>query len=324
MATIDEVAKLAGVSKATVSRVINNSANVNEETRAKVLSAIEKLKFKPKFSAKALAKSKKQFNIAICLGKRMELIKDSTDEIGQFYGIILKEIKGMATFYGINVKEIILENPEENFDGYILVGGDVTKNILELYKNFKKPLILLDHYIPGEKIDSILPDSFSGAFYAVNYLIKKEMKKIVHIHGPLNSYGFRSRYNGYTEAMMLSKLKPIYYEYDDVRNNMDEVIKLLIKNNDMPQAIFASNDITAIRVIEELKKYNIKIPEDISVVGFDDIPKAKKYKLTTVKVYKQEMGNVAFKRLYELMLGENTHPIRMSLFTEFIKRKSSK
>ncbi len=325
MATINDVARLAGVSKATVSRVINNSAKVNEETRAKVLYAIEKLGFRPQFSAKALAHSKKQFRIAISLSKRMELIKDSNDEIGQFYGIILKEIKGMATIYGINVKEILLESPEKGYDGYILIGGDVTKEILNNYKIFKKPIILLDHYILGEKIDSISPDSFTGAFYAVNYLIKKGMKHIVHIHGPLNSYGFKSRYNGYTEAMISAGLTPVYYEYDDINNNIDIVLKKIIET-EIPEAIFASNDMTAIRIMDELKKYNIKIPDDISIIGFDDIPRAKKYKpsLTTVKVFKQEMGNMAFKRLYELMLNENTHPVRISLYTEFVKRKSTR
>lgn len=325
MATIDDVARLAGVSKATVSRVINNTAKVNEETRAKVLYAISKLKFRPQFSAKALAQSKKRFRIAICSGKRLELIRDYTDEIGQFYGIILKEIKGIATIYGIEVDELVLEKPQNGYDGYILVGGDVTKEILNFYKEFKKPIILLDHYILGEKIDSISPDSFTGALYAINYLIKKGMKKIIHVHGPLNSYGFISRFNGYIEAMRTAKLLPIYYEYDDINNDIEIIIKEIIKKG-IPEAIFASNDMTAIRIMNELKKYNIKIPEDISIIGFDDIPRARRCDpaLTTVKVFKQEMGNIAFKRLYELMLNENTHPVRISVYTEFIKRKSTK
>ncbi|SHE98436.1 transcriptional regulator, LacI family [Marinitoga hydrogenitolerans DSM 16785] len=325
MATIMDVAKLAGVSKATVSRVLNNNLHVSEETRARVLYAIEKLGFKPKFSAKALANSKKNFKIAICISKRMDLIKDESDEIGQFYGIILKEIKGMATLYGIEEENIHLENPQKGYDGYILVSGDVTKEIIKEYRKLGKPMVLVDHYIIGEKIDSILPDSFDGSFYAVNYLIKHGMKNILHLHGPLNSYGFRSRYNGYTEAMLSNGLIPKYYEYDDVNNNMSYVVKKIIKNEKV-DAIFTSNDMTAIRLMDELKKYNVKIPEDISIIGFDDIPKAKRYNppLTTVKVFKQEMGNIAFKRLYELMLNENIHPIRISLFTKFIKRKSTK
>ncbi|NUU98552.1 LacI family DNA-binding transcriptional regulator [Marinitoga sp. 1138] len=325
MATIDDVAKLAGVSTATVSRVLNNTANVSEETRAKVLYAIEKLNFKPKFSAKALAKSKKRFKIGLGLGKRMQLLRDENDELGgQFYGIIVREIKALAMMHGAIVKELWLENDlEEKFDGFILVGLDVTKEILKKFKDTEKPIVLLDHYITGEEIDSVLSDNYNGAFCAVNYLINKGYKDIIHIHGPLKSYSFKRRHDGYIDAMKNAKLKSQCYEYDDVKNNIDVVIQKIIKGK-IPEAIFASNDITAMRIISELKKYKIGIPDKVKIIGFDDIPMAKKFNppLTTVKVFKQEMGSIAFKRLYELMLNENIHPTRISVYTKFIRRKS--
>ncbi|WP_282956782.1 substrate-binding domain-containing protein [Thermosipho africanus] len=146
-----------------------------------------------------------------------------------------------------------------------------------------------------------------------------------YVNGPLNSYGFKGRFDGYTSAMEEAGLLPKYYEYDDIKDNMSDVIDFMLRKNEKPEAIFASNDITAMRVIRELKKRNFKVPKDVSVIGFDDIISAESFDppLTTLKVFKDEMGSLAAKRIYELLVGHDIHPIMMSLFTKFIKRKSS-
>ncbi|MBZ4649614.1 LacI family DNA-binding transcriptional regulator [Thermosipho sp. (in: thermotogales)] len=323
MATIEDVAKKAGVSIATVSRVLNNANNVSEKTKLKVWKAIEELNYKPKILASALARHKEKFRVGICESKRL-IDMEKEKVVPEFYTVILTALEKTGEAYGIKFCKMDLFNPSE-CDGYILVGGDTTKELIKEYKNLKKPFLLLDHYIPGEKVDCIVTNGFDGAYFATKYLIKKGLRKIYHIHGPLNSYGFKGRFDGYTSAMEEAGLLPKYYEYDDIKDNMSDVIDFMLRKNEKPEAIFASNDITAMRVIRELKKRNFKVPKDVSVIGFDDIISAESFDphLTTLKVFKDEMGSLAAKRIYELLVGHDIHPIMMSLFTKFIKRKSS-
>ncbi|ABR30626.1 LacI family transcriptional regulator [Thermosipho melanesiensis] len=319
MSRIEDVAKKAGVSIATVSRVINNSGNVSEKTKMKVWKAIKELNYKPKILASALARHKEKFYVGICKSNRLiKMEKEKTSP--EFYSVILEALEEVGKTYGIKFEKMDIQKPEK-CDGYILVGGDSTKEIINFYRELEKPFLLLDHYIPGEKIDCIVTNGYDGAYFVTNYLIKKGFKKIYHIHGPLYSYGFKSRFEGYRNAMEDANLIPRFFEYDDVNDNMSEVINSI----DIPEAIFASNDITAMRIIRELRKRNIRVPEDVSVIGFDDILSAKDFDppLTTLKVFKDEMGSLAAKRIYELLVGHDVHPILISLFTKFIKRKSS-
>ncbi|SHH52394.1 LacI family DNA-binding transcriptional regulator [Thermosipho atlanticus] len=323
MVTIEDVAKKAGVSTATVSRVINNVGNVSEKTKMKVWKAINELNYKPKILASALARHRERFLVGICESERLKNM-EKEKIVPEFYTVILTALEQIGEEYGLKFCKMNLFSPTE-CDAYILVGGDTTKEVVEMYRELGKPFLLLDHYIPGEKVDCIVTNGFDGAYYATSYLIKKGLRKIFHIHGPLNSYGFKGRYDGYTSAMKEAGLLPKYYEYDDVKNNMDDVIEFMLRKNDIPEAIFASNDITAMRIIKELKKRNIKVPDEVSIIGFDDIISAKDFEpsLTTLKVFKDEMGSLAATRIYELLVGHNVHPVMVSLFTKFIKRKSS-
>lgn len=324
MPTIEDVAKEAGVSTATVSRVINNSGYVSERTKLRVWHAIKKIGYTPKESARVLAKHKKTYRIAVCISERIKKLSQQ-DNVGQFYGVVVESIRRSSTACGMYPELELMETVANEYDGYILIGADADLNILKKFRSMRKPFVLVDHYIPGQVIDCIISDGYDGAYYAVSYLIKKGLTRIVHIHAPLNAYGFRSRYDGYLAAMEHGGLMPKTYEYDDIANNMPSVVEMMLRTYGLPHAIFTSNDIAAIRVITELKKRGIRVPEDVSVIGFDDIAWAETFDppLTTLRVFKDEMGVLACNRLRDLIMGVNPHPVRISLFTRFIKRKSS-
>ncbi len=323
MATIEDVARLAGVSTATVSRVINRLGPVSERTRLRVWKAIETLRYSPHIVYK-LAKSKKVFSVAICISERIrKLLKNH--EVGQFYDIVLESVEDVSKERNLRVSLQPLETVRNRFDGYLLLGADVDSAILSRFKNFRKPFLLVDHCIPGKRVDCVVSDGYYGAFHAVNHLVKKGFKRIVHVHGPLNSHGFRSRFDGYMIAMEKAGLIPKTYEYDDVSNNISSVMDAVLRSYGIPEAIFASNDITAMKIINDLKVRGLKVPDDVEVVGFDDIPLAESFDppLTTVKVFKYEMGSLACKRLRELLLGYDTHPVQILVSTKFVRRKSS-
>ncbi|PLV60420.1 LacI family DNA-binding transcriptional regulator [Thermotoga sp. KOL6] len=328
MPTIEDVAKLAGVSIATVSRVINGSGYVSERTRYKVWKAIEELGYKPEISAKILASKGKLFNVSIFASKRILSPLQNNGIIGEFYGVVIRAIEESCEKLGMKVDVKLLEDfsNSDNSDGYIFVGGDVSKEIVKETKSRKKPFVLVDHYIPGERVDCVISDGYDGALYATNYLISKGFTKIVHIHGPLWPYGFKMRYDGYKDAMEKAGLMPKFYECDDTEDGAKKVVDIMLNSYGVPEGIFTSNDSIAFWVINRLKEHGLKIPEDVSVIGFDDIVDAENFDppLTTLRVFKYEMGCLACKRLHELLTKVNPHPVRILVFTQFVKRKSTK
>jgi len=139
--------------------------------------------------------------------------------------------------------------------------------------------VLVDHYVDGLRVNSVVSDGYGGMFYVTERFIAKGKSRIVHLHGPLTFYGFRDRYAGYVAAMQKNGLLPV----------RDGVLKKILQNR-KPEVILCSNDIIALRTVRCLKKWGYSIPRDISVVGFDDIAQSEVASLSTLRVQKYEMG----------------------------------
>ncbi|WGS65087.1 LacI family DNA-binding transcriptional regulator [Marinitoga aeolica] len=327
MANIEDVAKLANVSIATVSRVLNNKGKYSEKTKIKVLKAIEELNYKPSSQAKHLAKVKYGFKIGVLISSRIKnILEKKRNEYGEmdFYSTVLKGIYDGANE---NKAEIILMtfeefiNKKKECDGILVLGSDKIPDYI-LNCNIHK--VLVDNYIVGKKINAIISNGFDGAYYVVDKMIKRNYKRIIHIHGPLEFYGFRRRFEGYELAMKQNNLLPITYEVAETQESINYIIDLILAKK--PEVVFTSNDPIAIMVLNALKSKNVKVPENVQIIGFDDIvfSASTEPSLSTVKVFKYEMGNVALERVIELINGKNLHPYVTSLFTEFIERKSTK
>ncbi len=319
MTSIDDVAKLAGVSIATVSRVLNNRGYVSEKTKLKVWEAVRQLGYRPQISAKTLA-SKKLFKVGLVISDRIgKLLKSET---GNFYAIVLEAIKDVEETFRFSTAVMILESPNpKGFDGFLLIGSDATAEQVELFCKYGK-VVLVDHYIDGLGIDCVVSDGYDGVYRVVQHLVQKGIENIVHLHGPLRFYGFKDRYRGYVEAMQRNGLLPVCYEYDDLHEEIAPVLKKIFRDR-KTQVLICSNDIIAIKALKQLRSWGYRIPEDVSIIGFDDIPQAERESLSTLRVQKYEMGFSAVKRLYELLTGHGHHPYRMCLYTNFIKRSSS-
>ncbi|GAB6188613.1 LacI family DNA-binding transcriptional regulator [Marinitoga arctica] len=327
MANIEDVAKLAGTSIATVSRVLNNKGKYSEKTKIRVLKAVEELNYKPSSQAKHLAKAKYGFKIGVLYSNRIKnILEKKKNEFGEmdFYLTVLKGIFDGAKENKANVKimtfdEFIQKN--NDCDGILILGSDTIPDEIIDYNIHK---VLVDNYIVGKKINAIISNGFDGAYYVIDKMIKRNYKRILHVHGPLKFYGFRRRFEGYELAMKNNHLFPITYEVAENQKSINYIIDLILAKN--PEIIFTSNDPIAIMIMNVLKRRKIKIPEDIQIIGFDDIAFSSSIEppLSTVKVFKYEMGNVALERIIELINGKNLHPYVTSLFTEFIERKTTK
>ena len=330
MSSIVEVAKMAGVSTATVSRVLSGKGYVSEKTKKIVIQVIEELGYKPSKTASVLARRKKH-TIGVIFSKRiinLEKRESGLFEGDGFYSIVYQGIKDKTEKYGFNmdilIMEELLDRTIDHYDGFLLVGGDFTVEIIEKYKKTGKPIVLIDQHIKGYAIDSVVSNGYDGSISCVDYLIQSGYKKIYHIHGPLSHYGFKDRYDGYVDGMQTHGLFPRTFLCDDINDDFSIIIPQIMKHTGVPDCIFAGNDNMAKKILRYLLSQGYDIPQDVALVGFDDMIFSSIIKpaLSTVKVYKYEMGDIAVDRLRQLLYDENIHPVKISLHTTFMKRDS--
>ena len=330
MSSIVEVAKLAGVSTATVSRVLSGKGYVSDKTKKIVNQVIEELGYQPSKTASVLARRKKH-RIGVVFSKRIINFEKREEKLFSgdgFYSIVYKGIKDKAEKYGFKMELFVLENLStvnfEECDGFLLVGGDFTTDDIQQYKQTKKPFVLIDQHLKGYSLDSVVSNGYDGAISCIDYLIEQGYKKIYHIHGPLSHYGFKDRFDGYVDGMQMHGFFPRTFLCDDINDDFNIIIPQIIKHTGIPDCIFAGNDNMAKKILTYLLAEGYKVPDDIAVVGFDDMlfSSILKPALSTVKVYKYEMGDLAVDRLRQLLYDENIHPVKISLHTTFIKRES--
>lgn len=271
MASIREVARIAQVSPATVSRVINGTAKVNEVKRQRVLNAIDETGFKPNELARALFKKSSKI-----IGIMVPNIENP------FFNELAKVIEKEAYENGYR---ILLCNSDDNeekelmnirmlnqlkADGVIIVtNSEITIKELEKYEF---PIVLLDrkHYSDKE-ISLVISDNYKGGKMATEHLIKCGCKNIVCMRAPLSLSSSKERYLGYKDICKEYGLKEQYIECDYSYESGLKKTKELIKKYPNVDGIIASNDIVAISVYKILTKKGYRVPEDIQIIGFDNI-----------------------------------------------------
>jgi LacI family transcriptional regulator len=306
-----DIAKIAGVSRSTVSRVINNYGNVLPETRKKVLEAIKKYNYVPMASAQMLAGKKSRILglfIVDTKNENDENIITSSSYFSPFTSAIID--KANKQHYNILISVINeakdFKNAKDMFYNKTIFGGifiGARNNETEIYdiieKGYKVAVVeqeVKDEDDPFNKCVVINSDSFGGAYEATTYLIGLGHKKIAHVCGDMKQLTAISRLEGYKKALKDSGLE---LEHSLVVNgNYTEesgyraVKKLLSESK--PTAIFLANDSMSLGAIRAIQEANLRIPEDISIIGFDDIEVARYLRpaLTTVRVSVFQMASI--------------------------------
>jgi DNA-binding LacI/PurR family transcriptional regulator len=337
--TIQEVAEKADVSPSTVSRVINEKGNISEETKVKVLEAAKELEYKPRKYTKSQEDDLESKYIGVVFSNQI------ANGIRQnaFYGQVMEGIEQILKKDNYNLLFKVINGEEKHdFDlinelinsrqvkGIILAGGRVDKKMIDRIRETDIPIVLIDNEIWTENIDSVITDNISGAMKVVDHLIELGHKKIGFIGGPLSHVSLNERYIGYKEALKsngINKDKKFITFCEpqfEVSDAYEEMKKLLEKLDELPTAFFAANDLIAIGAIKALKEANYLVPDDISIVGFDDIEMSKHVTptLSTVKVSKEDMGIKGAKRILELIEAIDTKPHKIVLSVEPVYRES--
>jgi len=307
MATIVDVAKLAGVSKTTVSRVLNATGPVNENTRQKIEAAMEQLDFTPNYFAQ---------NIKVAKTRSLGIIVP--DFSNPFYPEMFKGIeevsrkRGYMNFVCITDEEAateldhIQELLRRKVDGIIMnTYKRVQKDIDFLVKTSRTvPVVFMDPVVHDEPLSFVVSDGQTGTMEATRYLLKLGKRRIGYIKGSRRHWVTRERFSGYKMALKEAGVdfdQDLVYEGDFHLKSGFEGAKALLEKKNPPDAIMAATDLMAIGALKYLNYAGVLVPEEVNVVGFDNIPLADLVDpgLTTVAQPIRALGERAAKILIE-------------------------
>jgi DNA-binding LacI/PurR family transcriptional regulator len=307
---IIEIAKKAGVSIATVSRALNNNGAVREETRQKILSICKEFNYKPNPHARGLSR-KKTDTIGVILPELIdEFFMDIIHGIDEEAYKANKFVLISSSHTQRNIIETLLEfMGSGRVDGVILMVPQLPQQTAELIKQSRRPVILLNVTKDLKDVVSFNIDNYQGAFTITEHLIKHDYQTIAMIQGPAENCDAQERFRGYREALLQCGLpfeKNLTVSGDFTVKSGYDGFNRLIKQSGKPEAIFAANDMMAVGIYEAVRQVGMKIPEDVAVVGFDDIYLSclLQPRLTTVHVPIQELGSRAVRYLFKLTNGD--------------------
>jgi len=339
--TVKDIAQEAEVSIATVSRVLNNRGNIKDDLRQRVLQVAAELGYF-KAAGSTSRNEKRAIKEIVILLTYSELEEPPLDT---FWAHILhgaeieaRKTNTYVTYHSINLNpepyHLLSKLHEMRVDGILLI-GPANPEIVRLIQTTNIPLVLVDNYvrIPGQQFDTILSDNFEGAREAITYLINAGHQQIAflggHIVRPENKiYTFERRKDGYLAALYDAELTvhQSLIERCGIRDPDDiyAACKRLVTSGIAFSALFCVNDRTAGQAIKALKELGYRIPEDISVIGFDDTEIAEHFTppLTTVRVHKDAMGAVAIRRINARITDPHAIGITHILDVELVKRES--
>jgi LacI family transcriptional regulator len=324
--SIVDVAQASGVSITTVSRVINKIGTVKEANRAKVMRAVKELKFQPSVLAQRLATGKS--NVVALVIPRYE---------GVFYSFYALElIRGVGTMCEVLKLDLLLHLTDAHASLSLRgVGGvifsDIIGNRAQLEDSLAQgiPSVVINYYVDDLDVSCIAVDNAGGAENAVNYLIGLGHKKIAHITGDIMTQAAAKRLEGYKRALEKNSIpvrKDYIFETDYSRGAARSAAEKLIKALDPATAVFVASDAMALEVMAVARELGKNIPNDLSIVGFDDNPSGLygPVGLTTVRQPLIRMAEESVKELNRL-IGLNKKSIKKILLpAELVIRESCK
>ena len=329
MSTIRDVAELAGVSTMTVSRVVNNSGYVSEKTRVKVESAITELGYVPNMLGTSL-RFKQTMTLALVL----------TDITNPFWTTIARGVEDAANEKGFSV--ILCNTDESNekqeqyltmllkrrIDGIILVPTESSPEIVEKIQRQGIAVVLLDRYVENADVDIIRGDSVTGAYEAVRHLLALGHRRIGMLAGPDNVSTSTNRVIGYRNALRDAGIAEaeeqlVWGKFTDESGY--EMAKVMLTAVSPPTAIFAANNFIAIGAMQAAQELGVRIPEDLSIVAFGDIPVAMNPNpfLTVMEFPIYEMGYQATQLLFERIAGDGPAEYKDVIFPAKISIRKS-
>lgn len=343
----EDIAKLAGVSRSTVSRVINNYTNVPEATRAKVLRVIEQYQYEPNSFARALA-GKRTDTIGLFAISMNE--KEDASRIYQnsYFAPIVDLVVDTANAKGFYVLIHTVYSPsdfqkikqafqQKRIDGGIIVGTQKDIELVRELVDQDSPLVLVDYDISeiiAERLNKnhlavINSMDYEGTVEAIEYLISLGHRDIGIIKGKMNTFSGRERYMAYEHTLQkhgLTIREEFILEGDFLKETAHKEVTRMVSSGVIPTALFCSNDDMAISAMESFAAQGIIVPDQISIIGYDDVEIASRItpKLTTVRLPIAEMAKTSVEKVISLCDSAEQSFSTVSFPAQLIMRESCK
>lgn len=324
--TMEDVARAAGVSRALVSLVMRERPNVSEHRRRLVLDAAARLGYRPNAMARSLA-SRRTRTVGVLLsdlrnpffGEIMDGIDAAADELG--YRILLSTGGGRARRERASLEAFL----EYRTDGVILVSPALgAAHVVAVAASI--PVVVVSRSVRGANVDSVLTHEARGARLAVQHLVDLGHRRITHLDGG-RAASSAARRAGYKKAMASFGLNRftdvVASEFTDVGGA--RAAETLIRRGRLPTAIFAGNDFSAAGVLGRFEEEGIRVPEDVSIIGFDNtfLAGLRHLSLSTVDQPRTEMGRAAMSQLAARMDGQQGEPITVVTEPSLVARRTT-
>ena len=340
MVTIKDIAQQLNVSPATVSLALNGRPGVNEQTRESILSLARELNYNGNIGENKTFKRKvkKSFeNIGFLVYKRYgRVITDS-----EFFTALISSVEMAARAqsytilltYCIGDKEInntikLLKN--SNLVGLLILGTELAEEDAELFYQLNLPVIILDCDILGCKLDTVTIHNEDGIWRGMKYLYDQGHREIGYLHSSFSIRNFEQRRLGYENCLekfcLDRESQKIFMVEPTIEGTCADVCELVKQGIKFPSAIIADNDLIALGAMKAFAQCGIKVPDDVSIIGFDDIPMTSIIdpQLTSVHVSCEALGKLAIKQLLHRKENPNDIPQRISVSTNLNIRSSVK
>ncbi|MCR5626660.1 MAG: LacI family DNA-binding transcriptional regulator [Lachnospiraceae bacterium] len=328
-ANIKQISEKTGFSPATVSNALNHKKGVNRETATVIMDAARELGY---ISEEGIRK------IKFVMYRRSGQIVDDTP----FFGLMIDGFERACRESGYEMGMVYLERFAEDYEqqveqllnditsAVVLLGTELESEDIKLFENSKCPFMTLDYWSSDMKFNGVAINNFDSMRMATHYLIEMGHREIGYLSGKVRIKAFRLRNRGYRHELDVSGIPykeeyriPLSTTMDGAYQDMREYLK---EKPALPTAFIADNDIIALGAIKALQEAGIRVPEDGSIIGFDDLPycEISNPRLTSMRVPKQDMGRIAVQKMIDILKSGESVKTKIEVCTDFVIRDSVK
>jgi DNA-binding LacI/PurR family transcriptional regulator len=331
---VKDLANLLNLSSSTVSLVLNNKPGISEVTRNRVHQAIKELGYEELF----IDEKREKKNYLFIVYRKYGTEPAGSPYISHFFSEIIEGVESQIKARGYNlrisyideksVKEEIDKIRDEKVEGILILATDMAEEKMNAFEDIKVPLLIIDNYMEHKNFNCITINNEKGVYEAVKHLVDMGHNRIGYFHIVKNARNFSERYFGYLRAVEICGMnierEHIFelktYGSDSVYRELKNLLK---DKENLPTAFFADNDIVAICAVRVFRELGYKIPEDISIIGFDNMELSEMTDppLTTIHIPKHTLGVIAANTIIDTKI-EHGGILKIEVGTSLIIRKS--
>ena len=334
--TAKELAKLLNLSEAAVSMALNHKPGVSTQTRKKVIEAAKEHDYDFSRIKETTVSTSPHGMIQFITYKKNGAVVSDTPFFSQLSEGIDAGCKEACYYLNISylyeeddISSKVSEMVRLGCRGILLLGTEMAEEDFKPFLNLPVPVVVVDNCFENRSTDCVIIDNVQGAFFAANYLIRKRKKQPGYLKSSYPIKNFEQRSDGFYQAVRKNGMSVSNSKVYKLSPSMDGAyadMTAILKQGETPSdCYFADNDLIAAGAIKALKENGYRVPQDVAVIGFDNMPLCTFLDppLTTIHVPKQYMGMMAAKRMAELIQTKSSYPVKIEISTTLVLRKST-